>query len=132
MSQDHSARLDRHDEDIRELRRDVASIISEIKGVANVLTEMRAQRGPGWITIISACQGIAIMVGLVVSGIVYVASNGQSQWQHSLDQRVSRIEWRADRHDQDDRRRDAWMEKADASIKRMEFAAGWKATARVD
>lgn len=113
MSQDHSARLDRHDEDIRELRRDVASIISEIKGVANVLTEMRAQRGPGWITIISACQGIAIMVGLVVSGIVYVASNGQSQWQHSLDQRVSRLEW--------------WRsENADPAIKRLDFAMGWK------
>jgi len=112
MSQDHAARLDRHDEDIRQLRTDVSAIFTEIKGVANVLTEMRAQRGPGWITIISALQGVAIMVGLVVSGIVYVASNGQSAWQHSLDQRTSRLEWRTDQHERD--------------IKRLDFAMGWK------
>ena len=73
---------------------------------------MRVGKGPPWHQIISTGTQVVIVIGAIVSGIVYIASNGQSQQQHGMDKRVEKLEWRMDR--------------VDGVIKRFEFAAGWK------
>lgn len=111
--------LRRHDDDIRDIRKQQETIVSEIKSigttvsnVASSLTEMRAQKGPPWHQIISTGTQVVIVIGAIVSGIVYIASNGQSPQQHAIDKRVTGLEWRMDR--------------AETVVKRFEFAAGWK------
>lgn len=131
--------LRRHDDDIRDIRKQQDTIVSEIKtissavsNVASSLTEMRAQKGPPWHQIISTGTQVVIVVGAMVSGVVYIASNGQSPQQHGFDNRLSRVEWRLDRNDADDAKVRSWVEKADAAIKRLDFAAGWKSTTQRD
>lgn len=131
--------LRRHDEDIRDLRKGQDVIVSEMKsissavsGVASSLTEMKAQKGPPWHQIISTGTQVVIVIGAIVSGVVYIASNGQSPQQHGFDNRLSRVEWRLDRNDADDAKVRGWIEKADATIKRLDFAAGWKQTVQRD
>lgn len=125
MSGDHSARLDRHDMDIRELREGQSAIIQKLDkqdsvlgAITNALTELRVAKGPPWHQIISTGTQVVIVIGAIVSGIVYIASNGQSPQQHAIDKRVTGLEWRMDR--------------ADNVIKRFEFAAGWKPSVQRD
>lgn len=131
--------LRRHDEDIRDLRKGQDIIVSEMKsissavsGVASSLTEMKAQKGPPWHQIISTGTQVVIVVGAVISGVVYIATNGQSPKQHEVDTRISRVEWRLDQNEDRDKVVRTWVEKADATIKRLDFASGWKQTVQRD
>lgn len=131
--------LRRHDEDIRDLRKGQDIIVSEMKsissavsGVASSLTEMKAQKGPPWHQIISTGTQVVIVIGAIVSGVVYIASNGQSPQQHAIDTRVSRLEWRADNNDAGDKIVRSWIDKADPIIKRLDFAAGLRQSVQRD
>jgi len=113
--------LRRHDDDIRDIRKQQETIVSEIKtigtavsNVASSLTEMRAQKGPPWHQIISTGTQVVIVIGAIVSGIVYIASNGQSPQQHAIDKRITGLEWKQD--------------KTDSEIRRLDRAMGWKPT----
>lgn len=113
--------LRRHDDDIRDIRKQQETIVSEIKtigtavsNVASSLTEMRAQKGPPWHQIISTGTQVVIVIGAIVSGIVYIASNGQSPQQHAMDKRITGLEWKQD--------------KTDSEIRRLDRAMGWKPT----
>jgi len=131
--------LRRHDDDIRDIREQQKTIVSEIKtigtavsNVASSLTEMRAQKGPPWHQIISTGTQVVIVIGAIVSGIVYIASNGQSPQQHAVDIKVSKLEWRMDQNDANYKAVRSWIDKADPIIKRLDFAAGWKQTVQRD
>lgn len=139
MTADHSARLDRHDMDIRELREGQSAIIQKLDKqdnvlgvITNSLTEMRAQKGPSWHQLISTGTQVVFVIGAIVSGIVYIASNGQSPALQAIDHKVSRLEWRMDQNDAGDKHTRTWIERADGVIKRLEFASGWKATTQRD
>jgi hypothetical protein len=102
-TQDHNAAIARHDEDIRELRRDVGQIFTEIKGqnaslagIANAITELKAQRGPGFLQLLDVASRVVTLVGAMVVGIVYLSTNGQSPAQHAIDKRATILEYRAD------------------------------------
>lgn len=131
--------LRRHDDDIRDIRKQQDTIVSEIKtistavtNVASSLTEMRAQKGPPWHQLIGTASQVVLVAGGLITGVVYIATTGQSQQQHVLDKRVSGLEWRLDRTEGEVMRHRSWVDKTEGIIKRLEFAAGWKQSVQRD
>lgn len=125
MSADHSSRLDHHEGEIKRLREGQDAIFTELKtlgggmnAIANQISSLQAQKGPPWHQIIGTASQVVLVVGAMVSGIVYVASNGSSPAQHALDKRVAQTEWQ--------------MERLAAEIKRQDQALGWRPTIRSD
>ena len=118
MSADHGSRLDHHEGEIKRLREGQDAIFGELKtlgsgmnNIATKLTELQAAKGPPWHQIIGTASQVVMVIGAFVTGIVYIASNGQSPQQHAIDKRVGQLEWKAERADHDLRRIDgalAW------------------------
>lgn len=115
---DHGARLTFAESEIKELRRGQDVIFGKLDQqggkldqVATMLTEMRAQRGPGIKDTLDIASRILTIGTLLVGAIVYFASNGLSKDAHNTDLRVAKMEWQ---------------------MERVEKALNWKAVVKPD
>lgn len=139
MTADHGSRLDRHEMEIRELRDGQVAILKKLdhqdgalSAIATAITEMRAQKGPPWHQLISTASQVVLVLGAIISAVVYVSSNGQSPAQHALELRMARAEWRGERVEERLVRVEASREREAERLSRLEFAAGWKPVTRTD
>lgn len=91
------ARLTFAESEIKELRRGQDVIFGKLDNVTNLLTEMRAQRGPGFKDTLDIASRILTIGTLLVGAIVYFASNGLSKDAHNTDLRLAKTEWQMER-----------------------------------
>lgn len=112
MPDDHGRRLDRHEADIEALRKGQEVIGGKLDTVLSALTEMRAQRGPGWTAILQSMQALLTIMTIAVGGIVYFASNGLSKDKHEAD--VKQV------------KADIAIENLQKDVRRIDEALSWR------
>jgi len=89
---DHVTRLAQAETAIEELKRGQALIFSKLDAIAGSLSDLRANTGPALRDVLDIGTRIVIIVGAIVSGIVYVARGGASAEMHAHDKRIERLE----------------------------------------
>ena len=89
---DQGARLTRAEAEIRELRKGQEIIFSKLDGITAALHELRGASGPSWRDMLSVIKDGAILFGLVVGGILYLAASTNNSGMSELQTRLTRLE----------------------------------------
>lgn len=102
------------------------------------LTELRAQKGPGLLSMLDVASRLVTLVGAVVVGVVYLATNGQSPAQHAVDKRVTLLEAAVPQFAEDRKTvldlakqqavTEYRLKRAEEDQKLLRSSFGWKAT----
>ena len=99
QSRDLTGRVDHIEAQVAELKSGQAAISSDLKQVLTSITGLQANKPMSAMSALDFVTRIVMIVGAVVSGIVYVARNGNNDDMHKLQSQQEQHGHRLDRID---------------------------------